>query len=733
MRRTTSKLIILSLILGFTAFPTFADEVVDDIDVNHSPIVIEQEQDVLEQDSIIDENLIIEEDLTIEEEPIEEKPVEPVVPGTGIYLEIGNPNAFINGQKYILDANPKVVKNTTLVPLRFIADALNVQVEWKQDTKQINISKDGQVVVLQLDSPMAKVDGKNVSIGIAPIVENDRTLLPLRFISEQFRLEVIYNSEIRSITLLPLTPPVAQFRFEFDEYVAGQVVSTINQSYSPNGEPIVETLWEINNNRNLRTKDLSTMFSKPGAGTYSIKLRVRNSKNVWSDWAEQIITIGPHPAPQILYVASSKDEWAQGEELEFTHKVRTEPWEKIVEERWTYRPKGISPSEATVGKPRALFHEGTYIVTLQVKDSYGSWSEAQSTEIEITKEIKSTELEYKFNNLTPGEIVDNFSKFNFQNYEPVKDFSVLKGGPRLLVSNSPEIVLQKGILYADETIGETRILYHHKNGIVNNPENTRFVIIVENKGTEVATVQKLKQGVMGPSDDILHLGQQAGFQYFNSFLNERLVLEPNQKQYIYDTGNRNWKYDQTFSGLLEFSSDQPVYITVAAVDKNFKLEEIESLAVLPRDGIHTRGTFEQANIYYNILLPEERPSKIMFGQREDHMDSWTDGYDALTGDIVQNKGNYGMVYQLNLTAKNKTGVTINPRGTSFKGVFQWQDDKSYLAPERGMFIGSQKSAIAGILNGNITRKLNYMLPNGSSAPVLFNFIPQEFWDDYEMN
>ena len=58
--------------------------------------------------------------------------------GVNIQLQIGETTAVVNGQSVTLDAAPRIVDaGYTLVPIRFVAESLGIQVEWLAESKQI--------------------------------------------------------------------------------------------------------------------------------------------------------------------------------------------------------------------------------------------------------------------------------------------------------------------------------------------------------------------------------------------------------------------------------------------------------------------------------------------------------------------------------------------------------------------------------------------------------------------
>ena len=91
-----------------------------------------------------------------------------------------------------------------------------------------------------------------------------------------------------------------------------------------------------------------------------------------------------------------------------------------------------------------------------------------------------------------------------------------------------------------------------------------------------------------------------------------------------------------------------------------------------------------------------------------------------------------MTYRVTVTATVDTGVILNPRATNFRGAIKWDGDSSkvYNIPESGSFTAdTSKAAVLGIIKAGETRTFEYMLPNGSAAPILIGFIPRAYWNN----
>ncbi len=80
------------------------------------------------------------------------------------------------------DQEPTIRNNRTLVPVRFIAEALGYDVDWDAENRCVSINN-GKIV-MYIDSTQASIDGKTVTLDVAPTIINNRTMVPLRVVAE---------------------------------------------------------------------------------------------------------------------------------------------------------------------------------------------------------------------------------------------------------------------------------------------------------------------------------------------------------------------------------------------------------------------------------------------------------------------------------------------------------------------------------------------------------------------
>lgn len=107
----------------------------------------------------------------------------------------------LDGQP-LATAVPPIVRNgTTLVPMRDIFEALGATVVWDAGTQEINAQKDDKRIWLQIGNRTARVDRNQQWLSYAPMLYNGSTLVPLRFVSEALGAQVHWNGQRRVVRI----------------------------------------------------------------------------------------------------------------------------------------------------------------------------------------------------------------------------------------------------------------------------------------------------------------------------------------------------------------------------------------------------------------------------------------------------------------------------------------------------------------------------------------------------
>lgn len=112
---------------------------------------------------------------------------------------------FIKGSYVQGDVAPMIVKDRTLVPLRLISETLNYDVTWNGADRSVRIVQNDRAIDLKIGSTTAYAlqsgTKKKIAMDVAPIIVKDRTLVPLRFISENFGEKVDWDGKSRTVII----------------------------------------------------------------------------------------------------------------------------------------------------------------------------------------------------------------------------------------------------------------------------------------------------------------------------------------------------------------------------------------------------------------------------------------------------------------------------------------------------------------------------------------------------
>ncbi len=146
-------------------------------------------------------------------ESIEAKinPAQLLEPGDPLNMkfQLGNKTYWINGgEKGEMDTAPIIKNGRSFLVIRHITEEIGASISWNGDEKMVTITtKDNKTIRLWIGKPTAHVDGYEVQIDeddeIVPFISEGRTLLPLRFVSDNLGAdEVLWNADTKEIELV---------------------------------------------------------------------------------------------------------------------------------------------------------------------------------------------------------------------------------------------------------------------------------------------------------------------------------------------------------------------------------------------------------------------------------------------------------------------------------------------------------------------------------------------------
>ena len=130
-----------------------------------------------------------------------------------VSLQIDNPIMKVNGSETEIDVGkdtkPVVKDGSTLVPIRAIVEAFGGTADWEPTTQSVLLKMDDDKIVMVINSKSLYVNDCLVTMDVAPISINGRTMMPIRIIAESFGLGVAWDNDTKTVSII---------RNTFDEY-----------------------------------------------------------------------------------------------------------------------------------------------------------------------------------------------------------------------------------------------------------------------------------------------------------------------------------------------------------------------------------------------------------------------------------------------------------------------------------------------------------------------------------
>jgi len=137
---------------------------------------------------------------------LSESLTETILPGKQkkIVLTINKKEAFIDQNRVMLEAPPVIQNGRTLVPLRFLGENLDATVEWDAKEQKITMTQFSKVIELWINKSYCLVDKvrQELPSSVPPKIMNSRTFVPLRFVSETLNAEVQWDDKKQTITVI---------------------------------------------------------------------------------------------------------------------------------------------------------------------------------------------------------------------------------------------------------------------------------------------------------------------------------------------------------------------------------------------------------------------------------------------------------------------------------------------------------------------------------------------------
>ena len=111
-----------------------------------------------------------------------------------IILQIGSTAVIVDDQAIINDVAPVIRNDRTLVPIRVITEALGGQVAWNEAAKEVTLTVNGKEIKMTIGKALEKY-------GVAPVIIGDRTFVPVRFVADELGAVTTWDDATKTVTI----------------------------------------------------------------------------------------------------------------------------------------------------------------------------------------------------------------------------------------------------------------------------------------------------------------------------------------------------------------------------------------------------------------------------------------------------------------------------------------------------------------------------------------------------
>lgn len=558
-------------------------------------------------------------------------------------------------------------------------------------------------IQLETDKAEAVVNGTAVPLDATPKIIGGLAYVPLKAVGALFDVKVEWNDKTSRVEMT-LPKVGVQFDLQNKQIIINNVQSAFDTvaAMDSDGRLMVKLSWFADfigakQEYDPVTKQIKLVYVKQPDG----------------------LNNGDDTNAPVAKFTFGKSSYRLGEKIKYVDLSYSPDATGLVKYEWK-------------GKQEAFFVPGRYPISLKVTDPKGHVSKEYTRYITIENSQYLSEFDYKVYNAEVG------SQISLKDKDGKVDWSLVWGKfwdlPRvptkvtedrsrtLLLSDSPETITEKGILYRDKVNGKARLYADHVNGMA---ENVQFLIMARNTTGKTVTVKTTNKGEVYPSIYANLIGHEASVDFMlHDPVDKVPLVIPSGQSYVY-TMMPDFYPGQGVNLFYDVETDGEVEFSFVAMSKVATPSDAALSLLKPLDyNGHVRGTFPVSEKSWNIDLSNlKRPSRVTVGDGKS--DPFDKGYDIQRKQQVENGGNYGMMYHIHADKPGKMAVLLFATGGPFKGPFKINGD-FVMAPASGVISAFETAQVLARTNGDEdSLDIEFTPPAGSAFPIDIIFYPLE--------
>ncbi|MFE8696446.1 copper amine oxidase N-terminal domain-containing protein [Cytobacillus sp. FJAT-53684] len=593
---------------------------------------------------------------------------------------------ILDGEKLKSDVAPIMKDYRVLVPFRVILESLGTTVQWNSNGT-ITSKSENSTIELKVDSKTAYVNGEKVTLDVAPTIVKGRTLVPLRFVSENNDATVGWYPDLSRVTVTK---------------------SNKDGSTNPPKPPVQPQTYSLYfNDKKVNTELLP--FIKNGRVYVALEsfIPAMQSEINWYNLGDRMVI--QLDDVEVLIYADKNYVLINGEPVSVTE--------------------------------QPIKHKDAFYVPLSfVKETFGGISQYNQATKTVYIKINKAEFSSEF---LPIEQVSIVRPVNVPT-------TVFAGNRRLMVSDNPEMLTSRTVprdeetLWTDEVHSDKSTLDHRVYGWHVNmlKKKVNIGITIENlSSTNEIEVSNVKGIDFNTSNGWYH--HDVGLPMAEAVLTNKMktiqldnpIVKENETTLI-----QSFELEEEF--LIGFLQDLTVRKVSGSGDLNYKIRTVVSQSnsnltfinddpvQVDRENLHPRGVWEGSQLQTTLPTYDVGSGEKAFSISNGVTDNLMVGESSLSGspfDLVRNPGHFGATYKVKIPFANFTGqsktvrVRIAARGGRYNGAVK-VNNQVYLIPTLQPSVEVANIIDHRVYSGSSELELEIMHSGGASLPIAIDLI-----------
>lgn len=115
-------------------------------------------------------------------------------------------SVYLDGQQLQIETEPILVHGTVLVPMRGLFEAQGAKLAWEGTSKTVTATKGEAKLIYRIGESVAQLNGQAIDLTVPGRIEQGYSLVPLRFVSEALGSSVKWEADTKTVIITSASP-----------------------------------------------------------------------------------------------------------------------------------------------------------------------------------------------------------------------------------------------------------------------------------------------------------------------------------------------------------------------------------------------------------------------------------------------------------------------------------------------------------------------------------------------